>query len=214
MRAPKLEMSSTSRPIIVGLTGGIGSGKTSVSARLALLGACVVDSDLISRQVVLPGSEGLAQVVARFGEEVLASDGTLDRRKLGDIVFADKSEIEALNFVLHPLIEAEIKKQVGDCLADGGIVAVVVLPLLVETRARERYRFDKVIAVDAPEEVVTQRLITSRSMSEAEVRDRIANQATRTQRINAADFVIDNTGDLAHLEREVERVWRELMLDT
>ncbi len=195
---------------IVGLTGGIGSGKSTVSARLAELGACIVDSDLVAREVVQPGTKGLGMVVERFGRSVLADDGSLDRAKLAAMVFEDPSERKDLNAILHPLIEQVIKEKVLLCIQDGNIPVIVVIPLLFETNAIERYGLSKVIVVDLPEELAVRRVVASRGMSEADVKARIASQAPRELRLAKADFVIDNSHDERALDQQVIKLWAAL----
>lgn len=201
--------SSASMPII-GLTGGIGSGKSTVSDKLANAGACIIDSDLVARKVVEPGSEGLEMVVKRFGSSVLAGDGSLDRPKLAGTVFADPDSLADLNSILHPLIEKEIKAQVVNCFTQRKFPVIVVLPLLFETNAVERYGFTKVIVVDLPEELAVARVVSSRDMTEEEVRSRISSQISREQRISGADYVIDNSVDNVTLDRKVAELWSEL----
>lgn len=190
----------------VGLTGGVASGKSTVSARLAELGAVVVDADLLAREVVAPGTEGLAEVVAEFGPEVLGPDGALDRPALGALVFADESHRRALEAIIHPRVRAA-----GAALeVAAGPEAVVVhdIPLLVETGQGDA--FDVVVVVDTPVEEQVHRMVEHRGMTEAEARARIAAQATREQRLAKADVVIDNTGTVADLVARVDEVWKAL----
>ncbi|TAN21023.1 MAG: dephospho-CoA kinase [Actinomycetota bacterium] len=203
-------LSSTAPAPIVGLTGGIGSGKSTVSQKLAELGACVIDSDIIAREVVAKGSKGLAMVVERFGELVLANDGSLDRAKLASTVFSDPAALGNLNGILHPLIEAETKEQVIECISCGKIPVIIVIPLLFETNAAKRYGLSKVIVVDLPEDQAVQRVVASRDMSEEEVRSRIAAQASRQERLAGADYVIDNSVDPETLQQQVIDLWKEL----
>jgi dephospho-CoA kinase len=190
----------------IGLTGGIGSGKSEVSRLLAAHGAVVVDADRLAREVVEPGTPGLAEVVAAFGPGVLAADGSLDRAALGRRVFDDDAARRRLEAIIHPRVRA----RAAELEAAAGPDAVVVhdIPLLVETGQAES--FDGVIVVDAPVEVQVGRLVDRRGMAEAEARSRIAAQASRQQRAGAADWVVDNTGSLADLEIAVGRVWQEL----
>lgn len=190
----------------VGLTGGIGAGKSEVSRRLAEAGAVLVDADKIAREVVEPGTEGLAAVVAEFGEDVLRPDGSLDRERLGAIVFADEERRTALNAIVHPLV-AKRSMELFEAAPEDAVV-VYDVPLLAEgSRAGD---FDLVVVVDAPEDVQVRRLVGDRGMSEEQARARIAAQATREQRRAIADVVIDNSGDLAALERQVEELWKTL----
>ncbi|WP_433888770.1 dephospho-CoA kinase [Streptomyces sp. CA-111067] len=190
----------------IGLTGGIGAGKSEVARLLASYGAILVDSDRISREVVEPGTAGLAAIVAEFGPDVLAADGTLDRPKLGRIVFADEDRRKALNAIVHPLVgarSAELQKQAGP----GDIVAHDV-PLLTENGLAPLY--DLVIVVDADPATQLDRLVRQRGMAEDEARSRMAAQATRAERLAVADLVIDNDGPLAALEPQVRAVWERL----
>jgi len=195
---------------IVGLTGGIGSGKSTVSLKLSELGACVIDSDVIAREVVAKESTGLAMVVERFGTVVLAGDGSLDRAKLASVVFSDQVALGELNALLHPLIEKEMKKRIIECVAQDKIPVILVIPLLFETNAVERYGLDKVIVVDLPEEQAVERVVASRAMTVEEVSDRIAAQVSRQERLAGADYVIDNSVDLALLDQQVADLWKEL----
>ena len=194
----------------VGLTGGIGSGKSAVSARLAALGAVVIDGDKAARAVVEPGTPGLARITETFGAGVLTPDGALDRPKLAAIVFADDAAREKLNAITHPLIHEYIKAAEDAAAAVGGPDTIVVhdIPLLAEgQRAAE---FAVVIVVDAPVEVQLERLTAQRGMTVEQARARMAAQATRAQRLAIADIVIDNSGSLADLDRRVAEVWAEL----
>jgi dephospho-CoA kinase len=190
----------------IGLTGGIGSGKSEVSRRLAAHGALVIDADVLAREVVEPGTPGLAEVVEAFGTGVLADDGSLDRATLGAQVFGDDAGRRRLEAIIHPRVRA----RAAEIEAAAGPDAVVVhdIPLLVETGQSDA--FDGVIVVDVPIEVQLERLVGGRGMSEAEARSRIAAQASREQRAGAADWIVDNTGSLADLDAAVARVWREL----
>jgi dephospho-CoA kinase len=191
----------------VGLTGGIGAGKSEVSRRLGELGAVVVDADKIAREVVEPGTDGLRAVVAEFGEEVLAADGTLDRAALGAVVFADPDRLAALNALVHPLVAARS----AELEAAAGPDAVVVhdVPLLAENGLAPLY--DRVLVVDASEETRLDRLTRLRGMPESDARARIAAQATREERLSVADIVIDNDGPLEGLDARVRQVWSELV---
>lgn len=189
-----------------GLTGGIGAGKSEVARLLAAYGAAIVDADRIAREVVEPGTEGLRAVVAEFGEDVLADDGTLDRPKLGTLVFGDTDRLAALNAIVHPLVAARS----AELEAAAGPEAVVVhdVPLLTENGLAPLY--DRVIVVDASLETQLDRLVRLRGMTEAEARARMAAQATREERLAIADVVIDNDGPLEDLERQVRKVWDTL----
>jgi len=193
-----------------GLTGGIGSGKSTVSARLADLGAVVLDADKAARAVVEPGTPGLAAIRADFGPDVLAADGSLDRAKLAGIVFADEAALGRLNAITHPLIHEYIRAAEEAAIAAGGddLVLVHDVALLAEWgRAKE---FDLVIVVDVPTETQLERLTEQRGMTEDQARARIAAQATREQRLAVADIVIENSGSRQDLDRRVDEVWGEL----
>jgi dephospho-CoA kinase len=191
------------------LTGGIGSGKSEVARRLAAHGAVVIDADLLAREVVAPGTEGLAEVVKEFGEDVLTSDGALDRAALARIVFADPDSRRRLEAIVHPRVRARAAAlEAAAVAADSSAVVVHDIPLLVETGQAER--FDVVIVVDVPEEIQVDRLVRMRGMTRDEARSRIAAQASRQERLRAATIVIDNSGDLADLDGKVHRVWEEL----
>src|ERR1700678_2279937 len=193
-----------------GLTGGIGSGKSTVSARLADLGAVVLDADKAARAVVEPGTPGLAAITAAFGPDVLAADGSLDRAKLAGIVFADEAALGRLNAITHPLIHEYIRAAEEAAIAAGGddLVLVDDVALLAEWgRAKE---FDLVIVVDVPTETQLERLTEQRGMTEDQAGARIAAQATREQRLAVADIVIENSGSRQDLDRRVDEVWGEL----
>ncbi len=193
----------------VGLTGGIGAGKSEVSRRLAALGAVVLDADKAARAVVEPGTHGLARIVAAFGPGVLRADGSLDRAKLAEIVFADAAARGRLNAIVHPLVHEYMRAAEAAAVQANGddIVVVHDVPLLAEgDRGGE---FDLVIVVDVPPEDQVQRL-AGRGMPEDQARARMAAQATREQRLAVADIVIDNSGTLADLDRRVAEVWADL----
>ncbi|MGK5637288.1 dephospho-CoA kinase [Streptomyces sp. URMC 126] len=190
----------------VGLTGGIGAGKSEVARRLAAHGAVIIDSDRIAREVVEPGTAGLAAVVAEFGPEVLTPDGSLDRPRLGAIVFADAGRLAALNAIVHPLVRARSAELEAAAAADAVVVHDV--PLLVENGLAPLY--EVVVVVDAREDTRLDRLVRLRGMAPEEARARMAAQATREQRLAAADVVIANDGPVAELEARVDEVWAEL----
>lgn len=190
----------------VGLTGGIASGKSTVSAMLRELGAIVVDADLLAREVVRPGTPGLAEVVAALGPEILTADGEMDRAKVGAIVFADPEQRQRLEAVIWPLVH-----EAGQALAAAagpGDVVVHDIPLLVETG--QQSSFDAVVVVDVPVEVQVERMVRDRGWTEAEARARIAAQAPREQRLAAATYVIENTGTREDLRRRVAEVFDRL----
>ena len=190
---------------MVGLTGGIGAGKSEVSRCLADLGALVVDADALAREVVAPGTPGLAEVVAAFGPEVLAADGSLDRPALARRVFADPPARQRLEGIIHPRVRARTAQLVAAAPADAVVVNDV--PLLVE--AGLAGAFDLVLVVLAPEQVRLERLTAGRGMPVQEARSRIAAQASDEQRRAVADVVIVNDGSVRRLRERVERIWRE-----
>ncbi|MBN1172075.1 MAG: dephospho-CoA kinase [Micromonosporaceae bacterium] len=192
--------------LIVGLTGGIGAGKSAVCDRLATHGAVVIDADRLARAVVEPGSPGLAEVVSRLGHGVLGSDGALDRRAVAALVFRDQQARSVLEGIIHPRVVARSRELAERAPADAVVVNDV--PLLVEAGLGDEY--DLVIVVQADEEVRLSRLITVRGMTEAEARARIAAQATDAQRASIADIVIENNGSYEELMVRVDHVWRDL----
>jgi dephospho-CoA kinase len=195
--------------LLVGLTGGIGSGKSEVSKRLAALGAVIVDADKVAREVVQPGTPGLEQVVDAFGRQVLLPDGTLDREGLGRIVFGDPQKLARLNSIVHPLVGERIAAMMADVERDHPDAVVVYdVPLLVENGLQDRYQVVLVVAT-APDTQL-RRLVEQRGMTEADARARIAAQAPLEAKLAVADHVIDNDGDLAALDAAVEEVWRDL----
>jgi dephospho-CoA kinase len=189
----------------VGLTGGIGAGKSTVAARLRELGAAVVDSDAIARAVLEPGSPGLAAVVAAFGSGVLAADGSLDRAALGALVFADDERRRSLEAITHPRIARLTAEQMAAAAPDAVVVHDV--PLLVELGMADRY--DLVVVVDAPVDVRVERVVRTRGSSEADARARVAAQATTEQRRAVADVWIDTDRDRADVEADVDRLWSD-----
>jgi dephospho-CoA kinase len=191
----------------VGLTGGIGSGKSAVAARLAELGAVIIDSDRLAREVVAPGTEGFADVVAMFGNGVVASDGSLDRPALGRLVFGDEGRRRTLEGIIHPRVRARAAELVA--AAPEGAVVINDVPLLVEAGLADTY--ESVIVVFASEEIRVERLMQERGMTEAEARSRIAAQATDEQRHAVADIEIVNEGTLEELRSKVDAVWPKLL---
>lgn len=196
--------------LLVGLTGGIGSGKSTVSAMLAERGAVVIDADQVARDLQQPGSPVLAEMAVRFGDHIIDADGQLDRAAVAAIVFGDsESAVQArsdLNDITHPAIRQEIERQIS---AHAGCGHVVVLdhPLLGE---HPRDDLAATIVVDVPVEVQVERLVRYREMAEADARSRIASQIGRADRLASATHVIDNSGDIEHLRPQVEALWREL----
>ena len=189
--------------IIVGLTGGIGSGKSTVSQLLVRRGAVVIDADAITREVQAPGSPLLDRLAERFGADVIAADGSLDRARVASLVFGDADALKDLNKIVHPAVGAEMNARI---LAERATDHVVVLdvPLLVEN---PREGLGGTIVVDVPVETQVRRLVEFRGFDEADARARIARQATREQRLERADVVIDNSGEPAELEPQIDSVW-------
>lgn len=190
----------------VGLTGGIGSGKSEVSRRLAALGAVVIDSDVLAREALAPGTPGLAAVVREFGTGVLRTDGSLDRTALGRTVFVDAERLAALNAIVHPLVRRRSAELVA--AADPGAVVVHDVPLLVENDMTGL--FDLVVVVDADPATQRRRLVEARGMSEDDARARIGAQASRKRRLAAADVVIDNDDGLSRLDAQIRALWERL----
>jgi dephospho-CoA kinase len=190
----------------IGLTGGIGAGKSEVSKRLAAQGAIVIDADLIAREVVEPGTDGLAEVIEAFGPGVLGPDGSLDRARLGDIVFADPQLLARLNAIVHPRVGARMR-ELEDTAPPGAII-VHDVPLITENNLADAY--DLVVVVDVPPRIQLDRLVRLRGMSREQAQARIAAQAGRDQRLAVAGIVVDNSGSLAELDRQVGDLWAEL----
>jgi dephospho-CoA kinase len=194
------------RRVQVGLTGGIGSGKTTVTDELERLGAVIVDSDVLAREVVAAGTEGLAAVVAAFGPEVLGPDGEMDRAKVAEIVFHDPDARATLNAIVHP----RVRERAAELIRAAGPEAIVVqaVPLLVEVGLANA--FDVVVVVDVDPEVALDRLVHGRGMDPADARARIAAQADRATRLAAADVVLDNSGDRDAIRARVQELWADL----
>jgi dephospho-CoA kinase len=190
----------------VGLTGGIGSGKSEVARRLAAQGAAVIDADLIAREVVAPGTPGLAEVTEAFGPGILGPDGGLDRERLGEVVFADPALLAKLNSIVHPRVR-ERMLALEQAVPPGSIV-VQDVPLLAENGLSGLY--DVVVVVDATPRVQAERLVRDRGMTRQQATARMAAQASREERLAIATIVIDNSGSLAELDRVVGELWAEL----
>ena len=194
--------------IRVGLTGGIGSGKSTVGRMLADRGALVVDGDQIARELVEPGEPALAALVERFGPGILLPDGRLDRPGLADIVFPDPEQLAALDAIMHPRIAARSAQMLAQAERDGTRVAVYDMPLLVENGMADE--FDVVVVVQAPVPVRLARLAV-RGVRVADAHERMARQATDEQRAAVADVVLDNSGDEAALAEQVDRAWERIL---
>jgi dephospho-CoA kinase len=191
----------------VGLTGGVASGKTTVSAILQELGALVIDADVLAREVVAPGTPGLEAVVRAFGPEVLGADGALDRAGLGSIVFADPSLRADLEAIIHPLVRARAHDI--EEAAPAGVLVVQDIPLLVETG--QASSFDAVLVVDVPEDLQVGRAVRDRGWTEEQARSRVSAQVSRADRLAAATHVIDNSGTVEDLRQRVTEVFEELV---
>lgn len=189
--------------LLIGLTGGIGSGKSSVSARLASLGAVVVDADAIVRDVQAPGGVVLEAMVARFGSAIISADGSLDRQAVADVVFTDSVALADLNAIVHPAVGAEIARRL-EVEASTDHVVILDVPLLVESG---RDDLAGLIVVDLDPEVAVARLVEHRGFRAEDARARIARQASREDRLARADFVIDNSGTPAELHAQADAAW-------
>lgn len=192
---------------MVGLTGGIGAGKSAVAERLAAHGAVVIDSDRLAREAVAPGTDGLAEVVAEFGPEVLARDGSLDRARLASVVFGDDAARRRLEGIIHPRVRERTVELIAAAPPDSVVVNDV--PLLVEAGLAEAY--EVVIVVLADEEARVERLVHDRGMTRDEATARIRAQATDEQRRKVADVVIVNDGTIEDLHKKVDEVWRDTL---
>lgn len=190
----------------IGLTGGIAAGKSTASARLAELGAVVIDADLLAREAVAPGSPGLDEVLAEFGDAVRAADGSLDRAALGRVVFGDPQALARLEWIVHPWVAARRAALAAAALAaDPYAVVVHDVPLLVEKGLTSG--LDLVVVVDAPDDVRIARLVEGRGLSLAEAEARVAAQACREERLAAADLVLDGSGAVERLREQVDDFW-------
>jgi dephospho-CoA kinase len=190
--------------ILLGLTGGIGSGKSTVSQLLAARGAVIIDADAITRELQAPGAPLLGDIAERFGAHVLGADGSLDRAALASIVFADADALADLNKIVHPAVAREMDRRLAE-QRDTNHVVVLDIPLLAEN---PRKGLSGVVVVDVPVDTAVERLVGQRGMDEADARARIAKQASRDDRLKIADVVIDNSGDLSSLERRIDEVWQ------
>jgi len=196
---------------LIALTGGIASGKSTVSARLAEHGAVILDADKLAREVVEPGQPALAQIVAEFGEHLLLPDGTLNRPALGSIVFNNTAALKTLNDITHPAVwelgQAKLRAIEAE---DPDAVVIYDVPLLVEASAERPMNFEQIVVVNATREERIRRLIDDRGMSAAEAEARVGSQATDAERLAVADVVIDNDGTLDDLLAAVDELWPTL----
>ncbi|MGH9213739.1 MAG: dephospho-CoA kinase [Acidimicrobiales bacterium] len=190
--------------IVIGLTGGIGSGKSTVSALLAARGAAIMDADAITRDLQRPGTPVFEAMVDRFGPGIVAADGTLDRAAVADIVFGDAEALADLNAIVHPAVGAAIAERMAE-LAQTDAVVILDVPLMVESA--RGYPVDGLIVVDVDPDVAVERLVEKRGMREADVRARMARQASRAERLARADRVIRNGGTLDDLRTQVDETW-------
>ncbi|UCH47923.1 MAG: dephospho-CoA kinase [Betaproteobacteria bacterium] len=190
----------------VGLTGGIGSGKTTISDLFAELGVDVIDTDEIARELSRKGQPAMRQIEEQFGPDVIASDGSLDRDRMRELVFSDPDAREKLQQILHPLIRAEVQRRLA---ASGKLYALVVVPLLVESRG---YDFaDRVLVVDCSEERQIERVMQRSGLSRDQAKAIMVSQASRNERLAAADDVINNDGKIAALRSQVEKLHRHYL---
>ena len=190
----------------IGLTGGIASGKSTVARKREQLGAFTIDADVLARDVVALGTEGLKAVVARFGNSVLAADGSLDRSALARVIFADPQARADLNAIIHPLVRERAAEL--EAAAPVGAVVVHVIPLLVETGQQDR--FDAVVVVDTTVEEQLRRLTRRDGLTQTEAEQRVAAQASREERLGAATHVIDSSGPVRETMRQVDELWQNL----
>jgi dephospho-CoA kinase len=190
--------------LVIGLTGGIGSGKSTVSALLAAKGAVVVDADEVVREQQRPGTPVFDAMVERFGPGIVGAGGTLDRAAVADIVFADPQALEDLNNIVHPAVGAEIARRM-EALSSTDAVVVLDVPLLVE--ASRGYPLAGLLVVDVDPDIAVERLVMQRGMTEEDARSRMSRQASREERRARADVVIDNRGTPSDLARQVDAVW-------
>jgi len=188
---------------VVGLTGGIGAGKSTVSAALATRGAVVIDADAITREVQEPGTPVFAAMVERFGPTIVRADGTLDRQAVADIVFPDPAALADLNAIVHPAVGATLAERLAEQVGTDHVV-ILDVPLLVESG---RDDMAGIIVVDVDPETAVRRLVEHRGFSEHDARARISRQADRAARLARAGFVVDNEGDLEALEPQIEACW-------
>ena len=197
---------------MIGLTGGIAAGKSVVSARLAQHGAVVIDADVLAREAVAPGTPGLEAVRRRFGDDVLAPDGSLDRAALGALVFADPRARTDLNAIVHPEVHRLYRERLQSLEAsDPRAIVVYDVPLLVEARSADE--FAAVVVVHAPADLRVERLVALRGMERASALDRVAAQASDDERLAVADVVIDTSGTLAHTIEQVDALWERLVAE-
>jgi dephospho-CoA kinase len=191
---------------LIGLTGGIASGKSTIARRLAEHGAIIIDADIVSREVVAPGSPALASIALEFGEDMIDSEGALNRAKLGAVVFSDAEKLEKLNAIMHPAVKTRSAEVLAKARADNpDSVVVYDVPLLVEADIARNY--DEIIVASAPEETRIKRMIQLRGLTDEEAKARIGAQASEAKRLAIADVVIDTGGNLQHTLEQVDALW-------
>jgi dephospho-CoA kinase len=195
--------------LAVGLTGGIGSGKSTVADLLVARGAVLIDADQVARDVRAPGGPAYQPLIDRFGPGILAADGSIDRAALASVAFADENTRLELNAITHPAIGTAMV-QARDALKDTDEIVVLAIPLLTAAH-RDTVGLDKVVVVDAPTDVALDRLLAQRGFDQGDAEARIRSQISREERVREADYVIDNSGDLAALEAEVTKLWEWLL---
>lgn len=194
--------------LLIGLTGNIASGKSEVAKMLAERGATVIDADVLSREAVRPETQALKDIVKRWGKDVLKADGSLDRKALRQVVFADQSELDALNRIVHPGIARLRDREIARARERGDSIVVCVIPLLFERNLAEEY--DAIVLVDAPRPVRLERLVATRGLEETDAMNMIASQMPAELKRARADYCIDNDGSLEDLERDVDALWSSL----
>ena len=194
--------------ILIGLTGNIASGKSQVAKILADLGATIIDADVLAREAVRPETQALRDIVKRWGKEILKTDGSLDRTALRQIVFADQSELDALNRIVHPGVTRLRDREIARARERGDQIAVCVIPLLFERNLVDE--FDAIVLVDAPRPLRLERLVATRGLEETDAMNMIAAQMPAELKRARADYVIENNGSLEDLERDVEALWSSL----
>lgn len=197
--------------ILIGLTGNIASGKSEVARMLAERGATVIDADELAREAVQPETQALRDIVKRWGKDILKSDGSLDRKALRQIVFADQNELDALNRIVHPGVTRLRDREIALAKERGDPIVVCVIPLLFERNLVEE--FDAIVLVDAPRPVRLERLVATRGLEETEAMNMIASQMPAELKRARADHCIDNNGSLEDLERDVDALWSSLQRD-
>ena len=196
--------------ILIGLSGGIGSGKSTAARLLGALGAVVLDADLIAHEILAPGGAAVSAVLQRFGPEVAGPDGGIDRRRLRSVVFADPAARRDLEAITHPLIYAAMASRLGGTFGQDAVV-VVDAPLLVETGGRDRVGMQALVVVAAEQSQQIERVVARGGMTAEEAAAVIAAQAPAERKLAAADYILDNRGSLADLEAGVETLWAELL---